>query len=207
MVELERIIAGIHTDLAASPDAGGDLPHLGKPAPIEEFAPREKLSLEQLLELMRRELGREQNRDLQLFASPSLAIMPLQPIICRSTRLSRCKRPRVGRATRMRTPSIARPSASRCPIRQTLKKRIDFLRIASALGQHPHLIRLTGLVVPPVGPAQISLGDQDLSVEVRRADDGVQTERDVLPATRITLTGRSFQAKPRDAALLEGGWL
>ncbi|MER8407909.1 hypothetical protein NKH16_25095 [Mesorhizobium sp. M1307] len=49
----------------------------------------------------------------------------------------------------------------------------------SALGQPPHLMRLTGPVMPLVVPAQINLGDRDLSV--RWANDGVETERDVLP--------------------------
>jgi hypothetical protein len=201
LAELENIIAAIYTNLAASPDPDGGLPLLGKLRYIEEFAPREKQSLQQLLHMMR------DRRDPELFSSPGIAIAALEAYHRPLEKPVEVKAPKTGPDDPHEDAVYRSTERTPLPDPAEYQKRIDFHRIVSALGQHPHLMRLTGLVVPLLVPAQVGAGEHDLSIEVRWDDGGVETERDVLPATRIILTDRIFQAKARDPALLDGGWL
>lgn len=88
-----------------------------------------------------------------------------------------------------------------------LAARYDFHRRLSALGQHPHLMRLAGMVVPVTVPRR-GVADGPLTVQVEASWDagGVPAEPDGRPITHCLLDGSTFVARPR-GPLVRNGWL
>jgi len=88
-----------------------------------------------------------------------------------------------------------------------LAARYDFHRRLSALGQHPHLMRLAGMVVPVTVPLRgVANGPLTVQVEATWEAGGVPADPDGRPITHCILDGTALFARPR-GPLVTHGWL
>jgi len=93
------------------------------------------------------------------------------------------------------------------PNPDSFRYTIDFHRIVSAIGQHPALMRLAGLVVPLMVPARgVTPGAKKIRIEVKWPGGDVKALPDSFATTHATVTANSFEATPK-TAILRGGWL
>lgn len=90
----------------------------------------------------------------------------------------------------------------------TLAARYDFHDRLAALGQHPPLLRATGIVVPALLPADaIPPGDHALQLVVDWAGGDVPTLADVAPVSRVSRSRRAFVMQDRPDSTQQEGWL
>ena len=93
------------------------------------------------------------------------------------------------------------------PRAEKLKDDFDFHRIVSAIGQHPHLMRACGLVIPlQVRRDGIANGLYPVSVHVEWDHGAILTFDDVFCITRTTLENDVFIAASA-TDLVDQGWL
>ncbi len=93
------------------------------------------------------------------------------------------------------------------PEADEFRKNLDFHRVAAAVGQHPVLQRLTGLVVPLLVPAErVPPGNWQIGVEVRWDPQGTEAPGDTFCETLARVSDRGFRSRATGQQLVEG-WL
>lgn len=211
LAALADSIEAAYVDLATDPSPGLPRPREllnghGLFASAKDDKP--KLTLPQLLELLRRTDGVGQISDPDMMLALLEAYhRPLAEQVMRDSKK---------RLLADGTPDFRDPhednqyrTVERVPLPDpdTLREVIDFHRIVSAIGQHPALMRLAGLVVPlRVRADGIAPGTKAVQVEVSWESGEVESPGDGFCVTHAVVKDNLFIARPKTSAVIDG-WL
>jgi hypothetical protein len=187
---------------------GDALPTVRELSKLEYLIPRERPGREALIRLLREsaESGREEGGGRQWSPHNALALLaayhqPLDPV---KKMVAKPDSPDDGRVDAMFR------SVDRVPMlsEAALAAQFDFHRIVAAIGQHPALMRACGLVVPlDLRRSDLPDGDVTVAVEMQWDGGGIETESDICPRTHARHNRADFRARPRDPAVIAGGWM
>ncbi|TRW14457.1 hypothetical protein [Glacieibacterium frigidum] len=211
LAALADSIEAAYVDLATDPTPGLPRPREllnGHPLFASAKDDKPKPNLPQLLDILRRSDGVGQVSDPDLMLAFLEAYhRPLATQVMRKTEK---------RLNDDGTPDFSDPheattyrTVERVPLPDpdTLREVIDFHRIVAAIGQHPALMRLTGLVVPLRVPADgIAPGQKQVQVIVQWKNGAVPALDDGFCVTHATVQGNGFMARPRTNTVVDG-WL
>lgn len=196
---------------AMAANGGSNLPRVSDLQRIDLFgSKRQKPSLEELLSLLRKTPVEKSGRaGFSISTMMSLLEAYHRPLAKPVVR--KAKKRRVGGKPDPRDPhentQYRTVDRVAMPLAKDFRVQIDFHRVVAAVGQHPSLMRLTGLIIPLLVPADnVTFGNRKLSVKVEWDGQGVVMPGETACITHTIVEDRKFIARSNQPWLVDG-WL